>query len=138
MSSKCQKRPLCEKRVRVVQPRRMTSRAFRKKIERRRFLGEQHRIVPWRHDDGGAEAKRLCAHGQRDKQHQGRGNLVPAAEMMLDREARVKAKRFGFDIEIEEFKKALAGFRVDRVLGDYRGRPWDDRAEAWLILGRKK
>src|SRR5262249_54828561 len=28
---------------------------FRKKIERRRFLGEQDRIMPWRHDDGGAE-----------------------------------------------------------------------------------
>ncbi len=27
-----------------------------------------------------------------------------------------------------------AGFRVDRVLGDYRGRPWDARADAWIIL----
>src|SRR5262249_3601301 len=86
--------------------------ALRKKIERCRFLGEQHRVVPWRHDDGGAKAKRLRAHGQRGEQHQGRGNLVPAAKMVLDREARVKAKRFGFDIEIEELKKALASFRA--------------------------
>jgi SAM-dependent methyltransferase len=27
-----------------------------------------------------------------------------------------------------------AGFRVDRVLGDYGGRPWDARADVWVIL----
>ena len=27
-----------------------------------------------------------------------------------------------------------AGFQVDAVLGDYRGRPWDDRADVWIIL----
>ena len=31
-------------------------------IERRRLLGEQHRIVPGQHDDGGAEPQRGCAH----------------------------------------------------------------------------
>ena len=31
-----------------------------------------------------------------------------------------------------------AGFRVDAVLGDYRGRPWDDRADVWIILAKKK
>ena len=30
-----------------------------------------------------------------------------------------------------------AGFRVDSVLGDYRGRPWDDRADVWIILAKK-
>jgi hypothetical protein len=30
-----------------------------------------------------------------------------------------------------------AGFHVDAVLGDYRGRPWDDRADVWIILARK-
>jgi ubiquinone/menaquinone biosynthesis C-methylase UbiE len=30
-----------------------------------------------------------------------------------------------------------AGFRVDAVLGDYAGRPWDDRADVWIILARK-
>jgi hypothetical protein len=32
--------------------------------------------------------------------------------MMLDRETRVKAERLSFNIEIEVFKKALAGFRA--------------------------
>ncbi|HWP99033.1 MAG TPA: class I SAM-dependent methyltransferase [Vicinamibacterales bacterium] len=29
-----------------------------------------------------------------------------------------------------------AGFRIDALLGDYRGRPWDPRADVWLILAR--
>jgi SAM-dependent methyltransferase len=30
-----------------------------------------------------------------------------------------------------------AGFRVTALLGDYRGGPWDPRADAWVILARK-
>ena len=30
-----------------------------------------------------------------------------------------------------------AGFVVEATLGDYRGRPWDRRADVWLILARK-
>jgi hypothetical protein len=30
-----------------------------------------------------------------------------------------------------------AGFRVEAVLGDYRGGPWDERAEVWIMLGRR-
>jgi ubiquinone/menaquinone biosynthesis C-methylase UbiE len=31
-----------------------------------------------------------------------------------------------------------AGFRVDAVLGDYLGRPWDDRADVWIIMAKKR
>jgi SAM-dependent methyltransferase len=31
-----------------------------------------------------------------------------------------------------------AGFVVDRVLGDYQGRPWDARADVWIILAKKR
>jgi SAM-dependent methyltransferase len=31
-----------------------------------------------------------------------------------------------------------AGFAVDAVLGDYRGGPWDLRADVWLLLARKR
>jgi len=31
-----------------------------------------------------------------------------------------------------------AGFVVDRVLGDYRGRPWDERADVWILLAKKR
>jgi ubiquinone/menaquinone biosynthesis C-methylase UbiE len=30
-----------------------------------------------------------------------------------------------------------AGFSIEAVLGDYRGRPWDDRADVWIILARR-
>jgi ubiquinone/menaquinone biosynthesis C-methylase UbiE len=32
---------------------------------------------------------------------------------------------------------ARAGFSIEAVLGDYRGRPWDDRADVWIILARR-
>jgi SAM-dependent methyltransferase len=32
---------------------------------------------------------------------------------------------------------AKAGFRVEMLLGDYQGGPWDPRAEVWIILARK-
>jgi ubiquinone/menaquinone biosynthesis C-methylase UbiE len=31
-----------------------------------------------------------------------------------------------------------AGFLVDAVLGDYLGRPWDDRADVWIIMAKKR
>lgn len=31
-----------------------------------------------------------------------------------------------------------AGFDVESILGDYRGRPWDRRADVWLLLARKR
>lgn len=30
-----------------------------------------------------------------------------------------------------------AGFEITATLGDYRGRPWDPRAEVWVILARR-
>jgi len=43
-------------------------------------------------------------------------------------------------LSIAETRRRLArvGLRVEAVLGDYHGRPWDRRADVWLILARKK
>jgi ubiquinone/menaquinone biosynthesis C-methylase UbiE len=30
-----------------------------------------------------------------------------------------------------------AGFEIETVLGDYQGRPWDARADVWIILAKK-
>ena len=30
-----------------------------------------------------------------------------------------------------------AGFRVESVLGDYRGGAWNERADVWIILAKK-
>ena len=31
-----------------------------------------------------------------------------------------------------------AGFTVEAVLGDYRGRPWDERADVWIMMARRR
>lgn len=31
-----------------------------------------------------------------------------------------------------------AGFRVDALFGDYRGKPWDERSDVWIILARRR
>ena len=31
-----------------------------------------------------------------------------------------------------------AGFSIQAILGDYQGGPWDERADVWIILARKK
>ena len=31
-----------------------------------------------------------------------------------------------------------AGFRINAVLGDYRGGPWDPRADVWVILAERR
>jgi len=31
-----------------------------------------------------------------------------------------------------------AGFAVESILGDYRGRPWDERSDVWIILARRR
>jgi SAM-dependent methyltransferase len=40
-------------------------------------------------------------------------------------------------ISVPEMRQRLetAGFRVDAVLGDYEGGPWDDRADVWVMVG---
>jgi ubiquinone/menaquinone biosynthesis C-methylase UbiE len=43
-------------------------------------------------------------------------------------------------VSVTEMTRQLerAGFGVDAVLGDYRGRPWDDRADVWIIMAKKR
>jgi ubiquinone/menaquinone biosynthesis C-methylase UbiE len=42
-------------------------------------------------------------------------------------------------LPVRQMAKRLeaAGFAVEAVLGDYRGRPWDERADVWIILAKK-
>jgi ubiquinone/menaquinone biosynthesis C-methylase UbiE len=43
-------------------------------------------------------------------------------------------------LSVQQMSRRLvrAGFTVDAVLGDYQGGPWDDRADVWVILARKR
>ena len=42
-------------------------------------------------------------------------------------------------LSVRQMRRRLedAGFRVQTVLGDYRGGPWDPRADVWIILAKK-
>ncbi len=102
-------------------------------IERRRLLGQQHRIVPGQHDDGGAKPQRGGAHGERGLQHQGGGDLVPAGEMVLDQEARAIAQRLGLDRVVEIVAEALPGFRAE-VLGAGLRRAENSELHAGSVL----
>jgi ubiquinone/menaquinone biosynthesis C-methylase UbiE len=42
-------------------------------------------------------------------------------------------------LTVEQMSNRLerAGFRIETVLGDYRGQPWDERSDVWIILAKK-
>ena len=59
------------------------------------------------------------------------------------RGARTREHRFDLTfrtLSVPQMMQQLerAGFAVDAVLGDYRGRPWDDRADVWIIVAKKR
>jgi len=63
-------------------------------------------------------------------------------EYIEHRGARESRHRFELTfrtLTVAQMSKRLeaSGFRVDSVLGDYRGRPWDERADVWIILAKK-
>jgi SAM-dependent methyltransferase len=43
-------------------------------------------------------------------------------------------------LPLKEMTRRLerAGFAVETTLGDYRGGPWDERADVWIILARRR
>lgn len=64
-------------------------------------------------------------------------------EYIERRGSRQRVKRFSLAFRTPPLPEMLsrvasAGFEVDAVLGDYDGRPWDLRADVWLILARKR
>jgi SAM-dependent methyltransferase len=40
-------------------------------------------------------------------------------------------------VELMTRRLERAGFAVGAILGDYQGRPWDERADVWIILARR-
>ena len=43
-------------------------------------------------------------------------------------------------VSVAQMRRRLeaAGFRIDAVLGDYEGGPWDARADVWMVLARRR
>jgi SAM-dependent methyltransferase len=42
-------------------------------------------------------------------------------------------------LDVRQMTRRLerAGFAIERILGDYRGRPWDERADVWIVIARR-
>ncbi|OFV92309.1 MAG: hypothetical protein A3G76_10910 [Acidobacteria bacterium RIFCSPLOWO2_12_FULL_65_11] len=76
------------------------------------------------------------------RQNRARRLTTFAERYILRRKGGTTEHRFDLTfrtLSMRQMKARLerAGLRVDRVLGDYRGRPWDLRAEVWIILARR-
>jgi SAM-dependent methyltransferase len=70
-------------------------------------------------------------------------HLTIFEQTYIERRGRA-VKQHSFDLTfrtlpIPVFTKRLerAGFRVEAILGDYRGGPWDERADVWIMLARR-
>jgi SAM-dependent methyltransferase len=75
--------------------------------------------------------------------HDRRRHLTTFEQSYLKRKGR-ETTRHRFDLTfrtlpIPRMTKRLerAGFTIEAVLGDYRGAPWDARADVWIILARR-
>jgi ubiquinone/menaquinone biosynthesis C-methylase UbiE len=72
-----------------------------------------------------------------------RRHLTTFSQTYIERRGREKTEH-SFDLTFRTLtvpqtvaRLEAAGFRVDRVLGDYRGRPWDARADVWIMLATR-
>lgn len=71
-----------------------------------------------------------------------RGVTIFDQEYIERRGARREVHRFSLTfrtLSVPRMRRRLenAGFTIEAVLGDYRGGPWDPRADVWVILARK-
>jgi len=88
---------------------------------------------------GGAQLTLVESVRQDPKRH-----LTTFEQKYIERKG-AKTREHRFDLtfrtlSVRQMTRQLetAGFRVDAVLGDYRGRPWDDRADVWIIMAKKR
>jgi SAM-dependent methyltransferase len=76
------------------------------------------------------------------RQDRRKGLTIFDQEYAERRGARRAVKRFSLTfrtVSVPQMRRRLesAGFRIDAVLGDYDGGPWDSRADVWVVLARK-
>jgi len=72
-----------------------------------------------------------------------RRSLTIFEQRFVERRGRRRAEhRFYLTFRTTSIRRMVglverAGFVVESLLGDYRGHPWDERADAWILLARK-
>ena len=96
--------------------------------------------------------RRVSLHGQKGKsrvtliesvkQDRRRGLTHFEQEYVESRGRARRVSRFGLTfrtLSVPQMRRRLeaAGFRIEAVLGDYDGGPWDQRADVWIMLARK-
>jgi SAM-dependent methyltransferase len=77
------------------------------------------------------------------RQDPGRGLTFFDQEFVEGRGKTARRHRFTLTfrtVSVPQMRRRLerAGFEVTAVLGDYRGGPWDPRAEVWILLATKQ
>jgi SAM-dependent methyltransferase len=77
------------------------------------------------------------------RQDRRKGLTIFDQEYEERRGGRSTVKRFSLTfrtVSVPQMRRRLeaAGFRIDAVLGDYDGGPWDDRADVWVMLARRR
>jgi len=72
-----------------------------------------------------------------------RRRLTTFSQTYIERRGRTKTEH-SFDLTFRTLtvpqtmaRLESAGFRVDSALGDYAGRPWDARADVWIMLATR-
>ena len=88
-------------------------------VQQRDLFGDADRVVPWQHDDCGAECNALRSAGEVAQQLRRRRRHRIAGEVVLQREDRVIAERLG----------EIAEFQMVAVHGDIRSSRLGQNAE---------
>ena len=76
------------------------------------------------------------------RQDKARGLTIFDQEFVERRGRAVRRRAFALTfrtLSVPQMTRRLekAGFRLEMLLGDYQGGPWDPRAEVWIMLARK-
>ena len=92
----------------------------------------------WRHARGGAHLSLV----ETVRQNRKKRLTIFNQEFTERRGRRRRTHRFALTfrtLSVPQMARRLekAGFTITALLGDYRGGPWDPRAEVWMILARR-
>jgi ubiquinone/menaquinone biosynthesis C-methylase UbiE len=76
------------------------------------------------------------------RQDRRRGLTIFEQRFVETRGRRASEHRFSLTFRTVPMRRMVelverAGFAVETLLGDYRGQPWDARADVWILLARK-
>jgi SAM-dependent methyltransferase len=95
-------------------------------------------LTGWRRRRGGAHVSLV----ETVRQDRARRLTIFDQEFTERRGRQRHTRRFSLSfrtLSVPEMRRRLekAGFEISALLGDYRGKAWDARAEVWIILARK-